>query len=98
MNKIVTYNLLILTKQEGAYTEFDTTANYDRMISVLVVLAYSRLGQGPVPGKNLLDSLKNLAHKIRSAYGDSLVEYLVTRLHIFLGQAKAVAALRLSGL
>ena len=59
------YDILRATKQRGAYAEFDATKNYDRMVPALVVLTWSILGLGMVPGKMLLDSLEHLVHKLR---------------------------------
>ena len=84
LNKILTYDILRVTKNKGGYAEFDITIHYDRMVPALVVLACAILGLGPVPINMLFDLLKNLAHKIRTAYGDSSVEYVATPMqHLF---------------
>ena len=51
LDKILTYDILRVTKQDGVYAEFDATENYDRMTLALVVLACSRLGLCPAPVK-----------------------------------------------
>ena len=71
LNKVLTYDILRITKEEAALVEFDAVARFDRIIPALVVLVCGRLGLGKQAGELFLDSLTNLQHQIKTSHGIS---------------------------
>ena len=80
LNKILTYDLIRLTKQDAATSEFDAAANYDRILPALAMIACQRLGLAEKPAELLYNSLVDLKHQVKTIYG-LLAEYGSTRLH-----------------
>ena len=73
LNKILTYDILRLLRQDGGTTEFDASQCFDNLIPTLVVLACRRLGLGRQPGNMFLDSLEGMQHQVRTADGKSYI-------------------------
>ena len=71
LNKVLTYDILRITKEEAASAEFGALACFDRIIPALVVLACRRLGLGKQAGEMFLDSLTNLQHQVKTSHGIS---------------------------
>ena len=69
LNKVLTYDYFRLTRENTATSEFDASANYDRILPALVVIACQRLGLGEKVADLLYDSLINLKHQVRTNYG-----------------------------
>ena len=69
LNKILSYDLMQLTKQDAATSEFDAAANYDRIMPALAMIACQRLGLAKKPAELLYNILIDLKHKVRTAYG-----------------------------
>ena len=59
LNKILVYDILGTTKQDGVFAEFDVIENYYRMVPNLGVIVSSRLRIGKVSGRIFLDALEN---------------------------------------
>ena len=78
------YDYFCLTKENTVTAEFHTTANYDHILPVLVVIACRRLGLGQRIGDLLFDSLSNPRHRVWTMYGISK-EYGSTLEHTFFG-------------
>ena len=73
LNKILTYDILRINRQEAASAEFDAVACFDRIIPALVVIATRRLGLGHQAGELLFDSLTGLQHQVRTTHDTSSV-------------------------
>ena len=57
LNKMLTYDYFLFTKENNATSEFDTQANYDRIIPALAVIACQQLGLRQKGADLLYDSL-----------------------------------------
>lgn len=84
LNKILTYDLIRLTKQDAATSEFDAAANYDRILPAIAMIACQRLGLAKKPAELLYDSLVDLKHQVKTIYGLS-AEYGSTSDHPLYG-------------
>ena len=62
LNKIITYDIFRLLKQDCATTEFDAAANYDRIFPALAMIACQRLGLAQKPAELMYNSLVDLKH------------------------------------
>ena len=69
LNKILTYDFFRLQRENGATSEFDAAANYDRILPAIAVIACQRLGLADRVGELLFNSLEKLKHKVRTMYG-----------------------------
>ena len=56
LNKVITYDLIRLTQQDVAASEFDAAANYDRILRLLAMIACQRLGLAKKPADLLYNS------------------------------------------
>ena len=74
LNKILTYDYFRLKQENGATSEFDTSANYDSILPAIAVIACQQLGLVEKAADLLFSSLKDLKHRPKTAYG-LLAEY-----------------------
>ena len=84
LNKVLTYDILRITRGDAASAEYDAVACFDRIIPALVVVAYIRLGLERQAGELFLDSLTGMQHQLKTAHGTSQA-YTSTRDHKHFG-------------
>ena len=74
INKKLTYNVMTQAKTPGALCSNDAKSCYDRITHIAASLAMRRAGAPVTAVHCMLDTLQQMRHYIRTAYGDS-VEY-----------------------
>lgn len=69
LNKILTYDIMRMSKGTGAISELDAKACYDRLIPILVVIACRSIGLGKEASDLLYDSLTDTTYQVCTAMG-----------------------------
>ena len=75
LNKRLSFDILRQRKQRGALCSTDAMSCYDRIVHVAASLAMQRAGATESAVHCMLDTLQNLRHYIRTAFGDSLTYF-----------------------
>jgi ribonuclease HI len=75
LNKVLSHDLLRQLKQPGAICSNDAKSCYDLIGHTPASLSMQRLGMPPSFVKCLLETLQNMKHKVRTAFGDSDLYY-----------------------
>lgn len=73
LHKRLTYDIMRQGRCDGVLCSNDAKSCYDRMIHLVVMLAYRRLGVPSPPVQSMLESIQNMTHIIRTSFGDSKV-------------------------
>lgn len=72
VHKRLWYDILRFNRKPGLLCSNDAKSCYDRIIHRIAALAYRRLGIAAAPVACMLETIQEMKHHIRTAYGDSL--------------------------
>ena len=75
VQKVLIFDVLRLRRQSGTGFASDLMSNYDRMVHGASGLALRHLGAPPSAVRCMSDTVMNMKHFIRTAYGDSDKHY-----------------------
>ena len=75
LNKVLSFDISRLIKQDTAAMEVDAEGCYDRMVPELVAITCRRLGMPLAPCHMLIDVLNNMEHCVRTQLGQTTKEY-----------------------
>ena len=75
VQKVLIFDILRLRRQSGAGFASDLMSNYDRMVHGASGLALRHLGAPPTAVQCMSNTVQNMRHFIRTAYGDSDCHY-----------------------
>jgi len=77
--KILLFDHLRINKQSGAFIVMDLMNCFDRMAHPISSLCIQRLGVSPQITQCMIQTLCQMKHFIRTAYGDSQWSYIATK-------------------